>query len=121
MDAGAGKLIRDAVPQVIEAKGLTPVLRVAEPAEYRKLLIAKLHEEAAEVEQALTGTADSPDSNTVAGELADVMEVLLAIAADIGIGPAEVEQARVSKAEERGRFTRRLVWSGNLSRPAKEL
>lgn len=110
MNASAGKLIRDAVPQVIEAQGLTPVLRVAEPGEYRQLLIAKLHEEAAEVEQALTGAADIPDTNTVAGELADVLEVLFAIATDISISSAQVEQAR--SAKQPNAAASRGAWSG---------
>jgi predicted house-cleaning noncanonical NTP pyrophosphatase (MazG superfamily) len=108
-----GKLIRDGVPQMIRAQGLTPVLRVAEPDEHIALLLAKLREEAAEVEQAIEDYADSVDPAPVIGELADVMEVLFAIAGCIGAGQAEVEEARIRKAGERGGFTQRLVWSGN--------
>jgi predicted house-cleaning noncanonical NTP pyrophosphatase (MazG superfamily) len=109
---GTGKLIRDGVPQLIRAQGLTPVLRVAEPDEHMALLLAKLREEAAEVEQAIEDYADNVNT-AIVGELADVMEVLFAIAGCIGASRAEVEEARIRKAAQRGGFTQRLVWSGN--------
>jgi predicted house-cleaning noncanonical NTP pyrophosphatase (MazG superfamily) len=108
-----GKLIRDGVPQLIRAQGLEPVLRVAEPDEHVALLLAKLREEATEVEQAIEDYADSVSPAAVVGELADVMEVLFAIADCIGSSRAEVEEARIRKAAERGGFAQRLVWSGN--------
>ena len=43
------KLIRDRVPQIIRAQGDEPLVRIADPGEYRELLRAKLVEEAHEV------------------------------------------------------------------------
>jgi predicted house-cleaning noncanonical NTP pyrophosphatase (MazG superfamily) len=47
--AAKEKLIRDRVPQIIRAQGDEPIVRFADPGEYRELLRAKLVEEAHEV------------------------------------------------------------------------
>ena len=44
--AAKEKLIRDRVPQIIRAQGDEPIVRIADPGEYRELLRAKLVEEA---------------------------------------------------------------------------
>jgi predicted house-cleaning noncanonical NTP pyrophosphatase (MazG superfamily) len=36
------KLVRDKIPQIIRARGDEPIVRIADPAEYRQLLLAKL-------------------------------------------------------------------------------
>jgi predicted house-cleaning noncanonical NTP pyrophosphatase (MazG superfamily) len=102
-----GKLIRDKVPQIIRVQGVEPIVRIAGDAEYRQLLRAKLVEEAEEV-----ATAD--DAHTPE-ELADVIEVVLALAADLGIDADGLEKLRAAKAAERGSFTERIVWRGNLN------
>lgn len=66
--AAKEKLIRDRVPQIIRAQGDEPIVRIADPCEYRELLRAKLVEEAHEV-----ATADDAH---VPEELADVLEVV---------------------------------------------
>lgn len=98
------KLVRDKIPEIIRSNGAEPIVRVADPAEYRGLLRAKLVEE---VEEFLV--SDSAD------ELADVLEVLLATAADLGLQPAQIEELRADKAAARGGYANRLVWSGNES------
>jgi predicted house-cleaning noncanonical NTP pyrophosphatase (MazG superfamily) len=107
------KLVRDYVPQLIEADGLTPIVRIAGPSEFRQLLIAKLHEEVGEVEQAIDASPADPDKAAVIAELADVLEVLLTILSDLGFTTDDLEAARVRKAAEAGGFSQRLVWSGN--------
>lgn len=99
-----GKLVRDKIPEVIRANGEVPSTRVAERAEYRRLLAAKLSEEVLEF------IASDGDP----GELADIMEVVLALADDLGIDRRELEKLRAEKAAERGGFSQRIVWSGNL-------
>lgn len=94
------KLVRDKVPQLIRATGVEPTIRVAESEEYRSRLRAKLTEE---VEEFL----ESEDP----AELADIVEVLGAIAGDLGVEWAQVEKLRTEKATERGVFEDRLVWS----------
>jgi predicted house-cleaning noncanonical NTP pyrophosphatase (MazG superfamily) len=104
--AAKEKLIRDRVPQIIRAQGDEPILRIADPGEYRELLRAKLVEEAHEVATA--------DDARVPGELADVLEVVLALAVDLGLDAGGLERLRSAKAVERGSFTERIVWCGNL-------
>jgi predicted house-cleaning noncanonical NTP pyrophosphatase (MazG superfamily) len=101
---GKGKLVRDKVPQIIRARGDEPIVRVADAAEYRQLLLAKLAEETDEVLAA--NDTDMPE------ELADVLEVVLALAMDLGLDAAQLEEVRKVKASERGAFTERLVWFG---------
>jgi predicted house-cleaning noncanonical NTP pyrophosphatase (MazG superfamily) len=105
-----GKLVRDGIPGIITARGDVPLTRIAEPADYRVLLRAKLAEEAREAAEA------SPAG--LADELADVLEVVDAIAADAGISREELGQAREAKLAERGGFGGRVVWMGNEGEPA---
>jgi predicted house-cleaning noncanonical NTP pyrophosphatase (MazG superfamily) len=99
-----GKLIRDKVPEIIRANGDEPITRVADAAEYRELLRAKLLEEVDEVLAA--------DDREAPEELADVLEVVLAFAADLGLDAGQLEKIRKVKAEERGVFADRIIWYG---------
>ena len=95
------KLIRDHIPKLAADNGDHITVRTATPAEFPALLRAKLAEETAEA------IAAGPDG--VLGELADVLEVVRALAAVYGHGPADVERARAVKAVVRGGFGGRLV------------
>jgi len=99
----AGKLVRDRIPEFIREDGLDPVIRAAGPAEYATRLRDKLGEEVAEF---LVSESDP-------AELADILEVVYALAADTGIGRAELEALRAAKAESNGAFSQRFVWYGN--------
>jgi predicted house-cleaning noncanonical NTP pyrophosphatase (MazG superfamily) len=94
------KLVRDGIPEIIRASGGRPVIRTVGADEYRELLRAKLSEE---VQEFLDSDAD-PE------ELADILEVVLALAEDIGISWGELDKIRAAKAEERGGFARRIAW-----------
>jgi predicted house-cleaning noncanonical NTP pyrophosphatase (MazG superfamily) len=96
------RLVRDKVPHLMRRRGDHPIVRTAEPYEYAGLLRAKLVEE---VEEFL----DTDDPH----ELADVMEVLLALGQILGCDGDDLERMRTEKANERGRFLDRLVLSGN--------
>ncbi|WP_335977103.1 nucleoside triphosphate pyrophosphohydrolase [Streptomyces sp. CA2R106] len=100
-----GKLVRDRIPQIIRENGAEPVVRTADAAEYRSRLRDKLGEEVAEFLAA--DDAEAPE------ELADVLEVVHALAADLGLGPDQLEKLRAAKASERGGFTDRVIWTGN--------
>ncbi|MEU6928318.1 nucleoside triphosphate pyrophosphohydrolase [Streptomyces sp. NPDC046374] len=100
-----GKLVRDGIPQIIRAKGAVPVTYTAGPEEYRSRLRDKLHEEVNEFLDA--------DHAAAPEELADVLEVVHALAADLGIGTEQLEKIREAKAGERGGFADRIVWTGN--------
>jgi predicted house-cleaning noncanonical NTP pyrophosphatase (MazG superfamily) len=92
------KLVRDRIPEIIRDAGGLPESRVAGQEEHAALLRAKLNEEAGEY-------AASGDP----AELADLLEVIHALAALHGITPAELEEHRATKAAARGGFSRRLV------------
>ena len=94
--------MRDKVPLIMRGRGEHPSVRTAEPYEYAGLLRAKLVEE---VEEFL----DTDDPH----ELADVMEVLLALGQILGCDGDDLERMRTEMANERGRFIDRLVLSGN--------
>jgi 3-oxoadipate enol-lactonase len=101
---GDGKLVRDKIPQIIRDRGDEPIAHVADATEYRQLLLAKLTEETDEVLAA--DDADMPE------ELADVLEVVLALALDLGLDATQLEELRQAKAAERGGFAERIVWLG---------
>jgi predicted house-cleaning noncanonical NTP pyrophosphatase (MazG superfamily) len=59
MPASYRKLVRDRIPEIIQAGGGHPVTRVLDEACYRQALLSKLVEEAAEAASA--GTANLPE------------------------------------------------------------
>lgn len=91
------KLVRDKIPEIILANGDTPETRVLGKAEYDEELRRKLLEEAAE--------AATSDDTT---ELADVLEVVYALAEQAGLTRKELETMRALKEQERGAFTKKL-------------
>jgi predicted house-cleaning noncanonical NTP pyrophosphatase (MazG superfamily) len=97
------KLVRDRIPELATSTGQPAAFHRADPAEYARLLRAKLLEEAAEAANA-NGPAELLE------ELGDVLQVLYALAAEAGYAAAEIECARARKAHTRGAFTRRVVW-----------
>ncbi|GAA2412868.1 hypothetical protein GCM10010191_23060 [Actinomadura vinacea] len=94
------KLVRDRIPEIVRAAGRIPEARTAEDGEYASLLRAKLYEEAGEY-------VASGDPS----ELADILEVLHALAALHGLSQTDLEHLRATKAAERGGFAGRLVLS----------
>ncbi len=93
------KLVRDRIPEIIEARGAKASFRAcADEAEYLERLIAKLREE-----------VDEFDRDRNAEELADVLEVVRALCARLGLDPVDVEALRAKKADERGGFEKRLI------------
>ncbi len=103
------KLIRDRLPAIMQADGLTTFERALPLPDFQAALAAKLVEEAREV-VAAASRADLVE------ELADVAEVLLALTAAYGIDAAEVEAARVAKRTVRGGFDDR-VWNAAVAAP----
>ncbi len=94
------KLVRDQIPGIIAAAGSQPSARVLDHASYRSALRAKLLEEAREAQAA-------PDEQLLP-ELADVLEVLRALAKACGVSWEDVELTAERKRAERGGFDRRL-------------
>ncbi|MBA4014366.1 MAG: hypothetical protein C0481_21115 [Phenylobacterium sp.] len=94
------KLIRDRLPEIMRGQGLAVFDRRLDDAEFVSALGDKLVEEANEARLA------NPDE--IAGELADVLEVVHALAAAHGLSLQEVEVARLAKRAERGGFDARV-------------
>ncbi|MGO4698018.1 phosphoribosyl-ATP pyrophosphohydrolase [Paenibacillus sp. 2TAB26] len=95
------KLVRDRIPEIIKQQGKTFTTRILENEEYLKELRTKLVEETNEYLEA--------DSKTESvEELADIMELLHALAEFHDITIEKLEQIRVEKAEKRGSFKERI-------------
>ena len=93
------KLVRDNIPAIIESKWEQAITHIADDQEYRKKLEEKLHEEADEL---FSWT-------NIAEELADVQEVIYAIAEYKWITKEEIEKIRLEKFEKRWGFTERII------------
>ena len=98
------KLIRDKIPEIIEANGGKAEIRILSDEEYRTYLEAKLDEEVGEYHR---------DKNLE--ELADILEVVYALAASIGCTKEDLFAVYQKKHEERGGFDQRyfLISSEN--------
>jgi predicted house-cleaning noncanonical NTP pyrophosphatase (MazG superfamily) len=94
------KLVRDGIPRIIEADGGRPVTRVLDRAGYLAALRAKLIEEAEE--------ARAASDRQLRSELADVLEVLRALAAAHGMSWEDVVAEAARKRDERGGFDQRI-------------
>jgi len=94
------KLVRDGIPRIIEAGGGQPVARVLDQAGYLTALRAKLVEEAEE--------AQAASGRQLRSELADVLEILQALAAAHGMSWEDVVAEAARKRDERGGFDQRI-------------
>jgi predicted house-cleaning noncanonical NTP pyrophosphatase (MazG superfamily) len=94
------KLVRDRIPEIIQAEGHRPVTRVLNDDSYYQALLAKLMEEAQEASHASAG--DLP------GELADVLEVLRALTMTAGMSWPQLLALADDKRSRRGGFGRRI-------------
>jgi predicted house-cleaning noncanonical NTP pyrophosphatase (MazG superfamily) len=92
------KLVRDKIPEIIKDKGRVPKTHIANDEEYRELLVEKLKEEVKEF-----------DEHRTEEELADVLEVIRALAELYGRGYKEIETLRKRKARDRGEFKKKIV------------
>lgn len=97
------KLVRDKIPQIIEAEGKRYDIRIELKEEHLELLEKKLHEEVAE----FIGAKNTKDMNLE--EIADVMEVLFGLAKSLGYSEEELMEKRDEKKEERGGFDEGIV------------
>jgi predicted house-cleaning noncanonical NTP pyrophosphatase (MazG superfamily) len=91
------KLVRDRVPEILRAGGHEVVTETLEGDALLGALRAKIDEEVAEYDTAI-------DDEHAATELADLLEVVMAIAKRRGYGEAAIQQLRADKAVQRGAF-----------------
>ena len=92
------KLVRDKIPQILDAKGIKSVTRTVGDGEYFDRLITKLKEEVEEF---------ANDVNEE--EIADIMEVLNAIILVKGFSKEKIDEIRKKKLEERGGFSEKII------------
>ena len=91
------KLVRDNIPDIIRKSGREPAVRTASSEEYLKKLESKLEEEIREF-------IENPSEE----EMADILEVLTALANAHGLSWEAIEEKKKIKREERGGFEKRL-------------
>jgi predicted house-cleaning noncanonical NTP pyrophosphatase (MazG superfamily) len=94
------KLVRDQIPGIIARDGYQAVTRVLDHAGYRAALRAKLLEEAQEAQAAA--------EEQLLSELADVLEVLQALASAHGARWEDIESEAARERAERGGFDQRI-------------
>ena len=92
------KLVRDKIPEIIEASGKTCETEILSNESYLQMLDKKLDEELAEYHQ---------EQNIE--ELADLLEVLYARAKARGYSIEELDHVRVEKQKSRGGFDKKIL------------
>lgn len=95
------KLVRDRIPQVIQSSGKECRTTILNDKEYGKELVIKLTEEVEEYFSA-------QDSEESLEELADMLEVIRALAVVHGSSWEQLEVLRAKKVEVRGGFQERV-------------
>ena len=92
------KLVRDRISEIIEASGKRCVCSTLWDEEYLAKLDEKLNEELAEYQESKSME-----------ELADLLEVIRAVALARGSSAEEVEAIRQDKAARRGGFEKKIL------------
>lgn len=92
------KLVRDKIPDIIEQSDRQCEIETLSKKEYIKALDAKLDEELAEYQESKS-----------LEELADLLEVIRAVAVARGFSLEELECVRLQKAAERGGFEKQIL------------
>ncbi|MBE5817859.1 MAG: phosphoribosyl-ATP pyrophosphohydrolase [Clostridiales bacterium] len=92
------KLVRDRIPEIIASTGDKYKIRTLSDAEYIEMLDEKLDEELKEYHE---------DKNIE--ELADILEVLYAVAKARGYSKEALEETRLKKREKRGGFEKKIL------------
>lgn len=92
------KLVRDRIPEMIEADGKTCVCETLSDEDYIAFLDQKLNEELAEYQESKS-----------LEELADLLEVMQAVVKARGWTLEELEQVRADKATKRGGFEKKIL------------
>ena len=91
------KLVRDKIPEIIESQGQKANIRILDPQEYTHHLEQKLDEEVGEYHK---------DKNLE--ELADILEVVYALAENLGATKEELLAIYHKKNEFRGGFAEKI-------------
>ena len=89
------KLVRDRIPEIIDADGKRCIAEALSNEEYLRLLDYKLDEELAEYQESKS--------------LDDLLEVIQAVVKARGWTMEELERVRAEKAAERGGFEKKIL------------
>ncbi|MBE7005937.1 MAG: phosphoribosyl-ATP pyrophosphohydrolase [Ruminococcaceae bacterium] len=92
------KLVRDRIPEIIEASGKSCSTEILSAEDYLRMVDAKLDEELAEYHK---------DQNIE--ELADLLEIIRAAVIARGYTIEDLERVRAEKAAKRGGFEKRIL------------
>ena len=92
------KLVRDRIPEIIEADGKACICETLSHEDYLRLLDEKLNEELAEYQ-----------ASKSLEELADLLEVMQAVVKARGWTEEELEQVRADKVAKRGGFEKKIL------------
>lgn len=90
------------IPEIIERSGKKYTTRVLDQTEYIKELKKKSFEELEEY-------TNAENDEEALGELADLLEIIYALAETHGASIDKVEELRKQKAEERGGFKGKIL------------
>ena len=94
------KLVRDKIPEIIEADGYSCKTRILSDEEYLHYLKLKIREEALEF--------FNDPSNSIE-ELADILEAVYATANALNCSIEQLEHLRKAKVDSRGAFEKRIL------------
>ena len=97
-DRNSHKLVRDRIPEIIEASGKSCTYEILSDKDYIRFLEEKLNEELAEYQESKS-----------LEELADLLEVMQAVVKARGWTLEELEQVRADKAAKRGGFEKKIL------------
>jgi len=92
------KLVRDCIPEIISEDGKEPVTHIADSKEYEMSLLSKLREEVEEF-------IEEPSKE----EIADILEVLDALAKQYGFSKNSIDEVKREKAQARGSFNEKII------------
>lgn len=92
------KLVRDRIPEIIEATGQSCMTRVLSDPDYIRMLDEKLNEELAEYQESKSTE-----------ELADLLEVIEATALARGCSWEELLSIKAQKRQKRGGFEEKIL------------
>lgn len=105
MKRNYNKLVRDKIPEIIEAKGEKSVTKILGDKEYWDSLFEKADEELNEVK-----TAENLEETKM--EIADLLEVVRAMAEYKGFSLSEIIEEADKKADKRGGFSKKIFLIG---------
>jgi len=99
------KLVRDRIPEIIEAEGRRCGTEIMDNADFRQALLAKLIEEAQEIA--------ASDGRDLMIEIADLLEVVDAIIATFELDRQDILITQAQRRHARGGFAKRikLLWT----------